>query len=92
MNKSYIGIVTRHGLEALYRENAHVIRFLHRRVYRKQPITAICYSAVLDDQVARAIEWQISVGDRGLALTTFQIYSIDSGSSLPIPNELIATG
>ena len=91
MNRSYLGVVNRCGLEALFQENDHVVRFLHRRVYRSRGSNAACYWAVMDDPTARVIEFQISMGESAQAWRTLQQYAFDYGVSLPFPNERFAT-
>jgi hypothetical protein len=90
MKRSYLGLATPNGLEALYQENDHVVRFLHRRIYRPRALAAICYWAVLEDRFARLIEFQISIGEFAQAWYTLQYCAIDAGVSLPLPKENFA--
>ena len=82
MNRSYVGIVTLRGLEAIYPENEHVIRFLHRRVFRKRPYGGLCW-AVLSDEVLDCVERQLAVGEHRLAFWTLQAHADFGGSILP---------
>jgi hypothetical protein len=55
MIDSYVAIITRRGLEHFCPENKHVLRFMLRRAYRRQPLPAFCYWAVLHDEDARQV-------------------------------------
>jgi hypothetical protein len=90
MNRSYLGVVTRKGLEALFQEEDHVIRFLHRRVYRRRPFDGFCCWAVMSDEIADQIELQIEFGDYFQALRTLQSHAMHWGASLPNDSESYA--
>ena len=83
MNRSYLGVVTRRGLEAFFQEEDHVIRFLHRRVYRRRPYDGFCCWAVMQDEIASQIEFQLEAGDHLLALRTLQSHAMHWGAILP---------
>jgi hypothetical protein len=82
MNRSYVGIVTAHGLQAIYRESDHLMRFLDRQLYRNRPFGGICYWAVIPDDVVAQIELQIRQGESQEALKSLQEYADFLG---PIP-------
>lgn len=90
MNHSYLGVITRRGLEAFYPEEDHVIRFLHRRVYRVRPYTEFCCWAVMHGEIAHLIELQIEFGEPRLALWTLQQSALHWGMSLPVMTESYA--
>jgi len=83
MNRSYLCIVTRRGLEAIFREEEHVIRFLHRRLYRQRSCDGICCWAVMNDDVVRHIQLLIREADGLAALRTLQTHASHWGVSLP---------
>lgn len=87
MNRSYLGIVTHRGLEAIFREEDHVIRFLHRRLYRRQSCDGICCWAVMNDDVVRHIQLLIREADCHAALRTLQTHALHWGVSLPDVSE-----
>ncbi len=62
MVNSYVGIISRRGLESLLPETEHAVPFLIRRAYRKNPPDAVCYWAVMQDfaaqEVQRQLQWQ----------------------------------
>ena len=83
MNRSYVGIVTAHGLQAIYRESDHLMRFLDRQLYRNRPFGGLCYWAVMPDEVVVQIELQISDGESEEALQALQEYAAFLGPILP---------
>ena len=87
MNRSYVGVVTAQGLQAIYQESDHLLRFLNRRLYRKQPFLGLCCWAVMAEEFADQIERQTKVGDSQSALRAFQENAIHFGSILPSERE-----
>jgi len=87
MNRSYVGIVTASGLQAIYIESDHLLRFLDRRIYRKQPYEGLCCWAVMPEEAARQIEHQTRMGQNQHALAALQEHSIYCGSILPSSGE-----
>ena len=83
MYQSYVGIISRHGLESFFPENDHIVRFLVRRAYRRQPLESLCYWAVMPDSTADDIQWQLSCGDRERALVTLHASAVALGTMLP---------
>ena len=67
MVRSYIGVVTRRGLEALHEEHEHVIQFLNRRVCRGRRLGGLLW-AVLDDDAAEFVKVQLAFGEMRAAL------------------------
>ena len=87
MFKSYVGIITREGVESLFPENDHIVRFLVRRAYRTQPPKGLCYWAVMPDSAADHITRQLSWGDHGPALVTLHASAVGLGTMLPEETE-----
>lgn len=83
MNRSYVGIITHRGLQAIYHENDHVVRFLNRRLYRRRPYGGLCCWAVMPDETADQVERQMELGENLLALRTMQTHALHFGSILP---------
>ena len=83
MNQSYVGVITTHGLQAIYLESDHLVRFLDRQLYRKQPFCGLCCWAVVADQVVEQIEIQIRLGESQAALKVLQEYADFLGPILP---------
>jgi len=83
MARSYLGIVSRHGLEWFFPEYEHAARFLVRRVYRQWPPERVCCWAVLADDTARAINGLLAQGDRQRAFEMLQARAEDLGTLLP---------
>lgn len=83
MNQSYVGVITAHGLQAIYQESDHVVQFLDRQLYRKKPFFGLCCWAVIADHVAEQIEFQIRLGDSKAALRVLQEYADFLGPILP---------
>ncbi len=83
MNRSYVGIVTDHGLQAIYRESDHLMRFLDRQLYRNRPFGGLCYWAVMPDEVVVQIELQIRHGESQEALKALQEHADFLGPILP---------
>ena len=61
MGESYVGIVSKQGLELLIPENEHLLRFLCQRVYRKRPYSRACVWVVLPSDLAQRLEaaWRL---------------------------------
>ena len=89
MAKSYVGIITRDGLQSFLPENDHVVRFLVRRAYRRQPLEALCYWAIVADSAAEGITRQLSYGEFGQALATLHACALRLGTVLPSDTDSI---
>jgi hypothetical protein len=68
MNRAYIGIITRAGLESLRPEDEHTARSSASRAYRSFPRKACCWWGALSDATAAEVLAQVSRGDRHTAL------------------------
>ena len=82
MVRAYIGIVTRRGLEALYEENDHVVRFLNRRVCKGRRTGGLLW-AVMDDDDAEFVGVQLALGEMRAALGSLEAYAVHYGAMLP---------
>jgi hypothetical protein len=85
MNQSYVGVITAEGLQAIYRESDHLVRFLERRLYRSRPVAGLCYWAVLADRDLEHIELQIQQGESRAALRALEEAAEFGGVILPTP-------
>lgn len=83
MARSYVGTISRRGLESLLPETEHAVPFLIRRAYRRRPTEAVCYWAVMDDTTARDVEEQLRWQWYEEALLTLQVRAMDIGTILP---------
>jgi hypothetical protein len=68
MNRAYIGIITRAGLESLKPEYEQTARSSARRAYRSRSLKAGCWWGALSDTTAAEVLGHISRGDRHAAL------------------------
>ena len=90
MVRSYIGLVTRRGLEALHEENDHVVRFLNRRVCRQRHLGGLCW-AVMDDDASEYVQVQIALGEMHAALCSLEIHAEYCGSLSPDLSDPVAS-
>ena len=88
MQHGYVGIVTRRGLEGLYPESEHVVRFLDRRVYGRQPYFGCCFWAVLGSDIAERIQWDIERADFWSAMSSLELNAIHYGPIMPSDDRL----
>jgi hypothetical protein len=84
MTNSYLGIITRRGLETLVLETGHAALFLARRVAREPWGEAIACWAVLDDAATNAVKQQITGRRFQEALVQLNVRAIYLGT-LPPP-------
>ena len=82
MNRSYVGIVSLAGLQALYPEEDHVVRFLKRRAFRRRPNAGLMW-AVLSEENVQRIRDELGIGEPMSALLTLQTEALFCGSILP---------
>lgn len=82
MVRSYIGVVTRRGLEALYEENDHVVRFLNRRICRGRRTGGLLW-AVMDDDASEFVGVQLALGEMLAALHSLEAYAAYYGAMCP---------
>ncbi len=92
MTQSYVGVITTEGLQAIYRESDHLVRFLERRLYRTRPVAGLCYWAVLADQDLEYIELQLQQGESHAALRSLEEAAEFGGVILPSPQAGQAEG
>ena len=83
MVNSYVGIISRRGLESFIPDTEHAAPFLLRRAYRRQPPEAICYWAVMQDAAAREVERQLQWRRHEDALATLHARATYFGTFLP---------
>ncbi len=82
MTSSYVGIITRRGLEFFLPETKHAARFLLRRASRLSFAPAVCYWAVLRDSHAARIRWMLHEGNSLEALNILQFAATSLGTLL----------
>ena len=82
MVRSYIAVVTHRGLEALYGENDHVVRFLNRRVCRGCRMEGLLW-AVMNDDAAEFVGVQLALGEMRAALGSLEAYAVHYGAMFP---------
>jgi hypothetical protein len=80
---SYVGIISRRGLESLLPDGEHAAPFLVRRACRRQPTEAICYWAVMQDTAAKEVERQLQWQLYENALATLHECAKHFGTFLP---------
>ena len=83
MTSSYLGIISRHGLNTLQLENDHLARFFLLHAYRGRHPRLLCCWAILDVAHAEFIQRLIQAGDPDNALLMLNLLSIDLGTLLP---------
>ena len=90
MHRNYIGIITPHGLEALYPESDDILRFLQRRLARRTTNPAICYWFDIDEQAATELTRHLRQGYTREALQELQAHVRFGGPMLPAEGHLEA--
>ena len=83
MARSYLGIVTRRGLESLVPETEHAVPFLLRRAGRWRPTPAFCCWAVLPEIAFFKTQYQLDCGHFRDALLTLNAEALHLGTLLP---------
>ena len=83
MVNSYVGIISRRGLESLLPETEHAVPFLVRRAYRRRPTEAVCYWAVMQDTAARKVKRQLQWKRYEDALLTLRTQAAHFGTISP---------
>ena len=83
MMRSYVGIISRRGLEWLLPESDPVLRFLAGRAYAEWPPSAVYYWAAIQTPEATEIQGQLDDGDSDRALQILQATARFSGPILP---------
>ena len=82
MMKSYVGIVSKSGIEAFYPEDPATVRFLWRRAQRQTGRIA-CFLGVLPSDAAEFIQIEIALGWNREALDHLQQHARDYGFIVP---------
>ncbi len=91
MMQSYVGIVSKSGIEQFYPEEPDTIRFLMRRVRRQRGQVA-CFWGVLSTEAANFIEIEIALGWTREALVHLQQEARDYGFIVPDEDDSFHTG
>ena len=87
MMKSYVGIVSKSGIELFYPEDPVTVRFLWRRAQRQKGKVA-CVWGVLSSEAAELVQLEISLGWTREALDHLQQHARDYGFIVPYREEL----
>ncbi len=87
MMKSYVGIVSKNGIELFYPEDPATVRFLWRRVQRQQGRVA-CVWGVLPSEAAELIQIEISLGWTREAMNHMQQHAREYGFIVPYQDEV----
>ncbi len=77
MNRSYVGVVTPRGLQAIYRESDDLVESLNRK--RLDNSQGLCW-AVLPDEAVFQVTRELFAGENELAWKTLQTESVHCGS------------
>jgi len=85
MNGSYVGIVSRLGLEGIWVEERHAVPFLLKRVARIRDRQACCFWAVMDCALANRVAEQIYLGNGYDAALLLNSVAVDLGLVFPEP-------
>ncbi len=70
MLRSFVGIATQNGLEALLPEHTQALRLLQTRARRYPIRRQLCFWAVLPETVARQVQQHLEAGESVAALVT----------------------
>ena len=89
MTESFVGIVSRLGLEGLWHEETHAMPFVMRRATRIRDRQACCIWAVMDIAFAKRVEEQLHFGNRYDALVLLQSLAVDLGLVFPDSKETL---
>ena len=81
--RSYVGIVTSHGLQALFPESDYALRGLVRVAYTARPMRGVCYWAAMQIPEATEIQGQLDEGDSNRAFQILQTSATSLGPILP---------
>lgn len=87
MVNSYVGIISGRGLESLVPETEHAVPFLVRRAYRRPTSEAVCYWAVMQDEVAREVQGHLQRCRHDDALLALRRHAAHFGTILPPHSE-----
>ena len=87
MMKSYVGIVSKSGIEAFYPEDPATVRFLWRRAQRQNGRVA-CFWGVLSGEAAEFIQIELALGWNREALDHLQQHARDYGFIVPFREDV----
>lgn len=87
MADSYLGLITRRGLELLVRETEHAEQFLQRRLQRKGTSAAVGCWAILSDEAAERVRRLVLCAWYREALELLNAEAVSLGTLLPKPIE-----
>jgi hypothetical protein len=83
MVRSYVGIISRRGLELLLPETEHAVPFLLRRAYCRHSAGAICCWAVMQDAAAGEVQRQLLFRRYEDAFLSLRVKAACFGTILP---------
>jgi len=83
MRNSYVGIISKQGLESLHEEDPDTVTFLHRRIEQRRLCDDVVFWAVLDVRFAAVIQMEIESGNHPQALVLLQTLADEVGRILP---------
>lgn len=83
MIRPYVGIVTSHGLETFFREEAHTARFLFARQKRLKCFQAACVWFLLEDDYLTVVMSLMEAGHADGAWAFLQDAAREYGTLLP---------
>lgn len=86
MINSYLGILSREGLDLYYPEGEHTATFLLQRLRRQRTSLACCVWFVLDDESETALQALLAADLRGAAWEWVQDSAREVGRFLPDQN------
>lgn len=81
--RSYVGIVTGHGLQSLFPESEYALQGLARVAYTERPMRGVCYWAAMHVPEASEIQGQLDEGDTDRAFQILQASARFFGPVLP---------
>ena len=83
MLQSFVGTITRRGLESFYLEHEHTARFVQRRAARRPHREMLCFWAVICDEGAIRVRSELAAGSPRNALFVLQTLAREMGSYVP---------
>jgi len=83
MKQSYVGLVSRRGLESCLPDDDVALGFLLRRAYGLRPTRAVCYWALLEDEAQGDIVRLLDAGEPAAAFAALQALAVSLGTIPP---------
>lgn len=83
MIASYVGLITRRGLEVFFPETDHASRFMQRRLRRFRHVPACGVWFVLDGGIAEIVGELVASDEGGAAWAIVELQARDGGILLP---------